>query len=92
MGRRVRKIQAQSRIQDVEFPHESRRVQADLLDGMDPSTMGQSCGCDLSASDSVLCSKEASEPKYGLETGRNLRLDRLSGRTGLVDGEEWIER
>ena len=92
LGLRVHQIQILSRIPAPKPPHEPRRVQVNLLHGMDPPHLGARRRALLPSPIPLLCRTKESLCTNGCQTLRYCRLDRLPRIHRLVDGQIRAER
>lgn len=91
MGRRVRKVQAESRVHHAQFENGSRGLQEDILDGVDTQTLGQGDRFDNACASDLLHRSKASQQAHGIQDYWDLRVNRVPRLSRVVDGQVWLE-
>ena len=91
MGSRVHKVPIIAGIRQTQPAHDTGRVQADLLDGVDTQAVGTHHRRHFPAANNILHCAEESDQTDGVEAHRHLWADWLSRISWVVDGQEWAK-
>lgn len=91
MGFGVLQVQVLSRVQNAQSSHDFVGIQVNILHGMGSPPVGSNRGSLILTTSCVLYSKTKDVTTDGRQKLGHCRLDRISGRTRVVDGQVRLE-